>query len=440
MIDPKGRHKMPMLMATTLGAEAAARLGQLVLVALVARALGTSMFGIVVLGWSVTAIFAPIGQIAPETVGVRLIASGQPLVTALRQITQFKLAAAISALGAALGLGAIIWAFGTSTDTTLLTQVLLNMCVLVLIAVQPGWALRGLLQNPEANLARIAQTAITLLACYLLVGFWAHPALVALGELAGATIGAVIGSIFLYRATALAPWHYLGIGYEPGAVAGTRDRDAIFINALAATAATAIWYVPLWIAPLFLSLDSFGTLSAVWRLIIALYAVGLVVYQILHPIMVRAYTDDLAKGRLLSAQLILLALVLSAVGASLVAAFSPVIADILFGPKFADAAPLLAFLSPILVPAMVASVPTYALLSGGADKDYALASVITLGLSAGASALVFMISPDPRAMIILAAILILHGLLQAHFARRRGLFAWGDLARALRAPFALSGR
>jgi O-antigen/teichoic acid export membrane protein len=440
MIDPKGRHKMPVLMASTLGAEAAARLGQLVLVALVARTLGTSMFGIVVLGWSVTAIFAPIGQIAPETVGVRLIASGEPLAAALRQITQFKLATAITALGLALGLGAVIWAFSTSADTTLLTQVILNMGVLVLIAIQPGWALRGLLRNPEANLARIAQTALTLLACYLLVGFWTHPATVALAELAGAAIGAVIGSVFLYRAAALAPWHYLGIRSEPGAIAGTRDLTAIFTNALAATAATAIWYVPLWIAPIFLSSDSFGTLGAVWRLIIALYALGLVVYQILHPIMVRAYTDNLAKGRLLSAQLILLALVLSAVGAGLVAAFSPVIADILFGPKFADAASLLTCLSPILVPAIVASVPTYALLSGGADKDYALASIITLGLSACVTALVFMIWTDPRAMIILAPVLIFHGLLQAHLAQRRGLFAWRDLAKALRTPFALSAR
>lgn len=416
--------------AVTFLAELIARISQMVIVALASRLLGPAAFGLVVFGWSVAALSLPVTQIAPETVGVRYISEGRDPGLTWRAVTLYKIGVALVILLCLVPLGPWSPIGILAINAPAFWQCTANAFALLVVGANPIWALRGMQGFGQANIARMIQSISAVGLCLILILLAPDPVMVPIGEAMAGIISAALAYFFLRR-------HGLRFGGKIFHGLQLVDLRLIGLNAFGASAATALWYAPLLVAWIHLSPDDFGLLGAVWRLTIALYAMGLVVYQVLHPIMVRTYTADQALGRRFAARLLILATI---GGLALIAGlqiFAGAIIAILFGESFSAARPLFVWISPILLPALIGSVFGYALLSGGQEGQYARAATITtlLGMIAVFGLLVWW--PDAMAFIIMVPIMVLFAVLQAIYAQRAGLFDWHEVAAIISAPGSL---
>ncbi len=401
-------------------AEGAARLAQLLTIALLGRVLGPVGLGIVGVAWAVFQLAAPFVQYAPELMGARLVAQGTHTDEAFIDVTAIKLAIGLLST-AAMVAGAMV-AFVDDPDERL--QVAVQALLPIAVALNGVWAFRGLRRFSAYAVVRILHSVVLLgcLAAALIVrpATWVVPA-------AEAALG-IAASALAFRL--LFEWRALpGLArtmYRRSFQLRSRIREALQFG-LGSFFAGAMWSVPLLVAGAMLEPARQGYLAAALRLILAVTALYQLALQVFHPVLANRYAHDRAAGGSLAAALVVYAIVTTVPVAAGLVAFAPWIVTLLLGPDFAGMANVFAVLSLTIVPVVIGSVFGYALL---ADGRYGLYVWICAGGAAAAlvgCALGFYLRPRADAVGVLILVTSLTAVVSAIAAWRYDLVRFADI-------------
>jgi O-antigen/teichoic acid export membrane protein len=377
---------------------------QLGIVALLGHALGPAGLGVIGMAWALYAIALPLVQDGPETVGVRALAQAPDDVGAAGRIVAFKLAIALPVV--ALGIGGALVVFGPAAATG--RQVGLQALVLVPIALSYSWALRALERFDLVALTRAGQSVLTLALLAVVLRVWPVPLAAPVVDFTAGALFAIMTVLLARRylgTPAIAP---LGRPATSAIVGGRQHGGGALPLGLAGVAAAVVWTALIPMAALVLPAAEVGQLTAAIRLLLVINTAPQLLLQVLYPRLARGMAGDAAATRRDIWRLMGLTLVVSGAVALAVAALAGPLLAVLFGPGFAEAAPLLRLLAAGIVANALGSVAANGLLAAGRFGIYAAIMVAGAVVLAGGLAIGLALAPrDAPAPIMVAALFAL---------------------------------
>lgn len=378
-------------LAATGGGEAAARVAQLLTVALLGQTLGVAGLGIVGLAWSLTALALAVVQGGPELAGVRLLGIGAPSSAAVIHVTTvLKLRLALASIPV---LFAVQWALGHSQPEALL-QLAAQACAVLAVSTGYAWAFRGLYRTKEQASVRSVQAFGSLLLLWLILLVWPSPLAAPAAECLAGLGATAIG------------WYRLRSPKETPERGSLRDASSGLLTnsltlGLANLASTLGWMAPILAAARWSTLDDVSYLTGALRLLLGGVGIIQIGFQAIYPTLVRLQTGDPRA----SAGLIAALMVQSTAAASLTALaltlIAPALTPFLLGDELAPAGAVLAALAPLLIPITFSSAVSYALMARGETRLITHIGVGTAILTALMCAVSFQVLPGPWGVLAL---------------------------------------
>jgi O-antigen/teichoic acid export membrane protein len=406
--------------------EAVARAAQLVILGLLARALGQEGMGVVGTAWAVFQLAVPFVQYAPELIATREVARGVDAPGAFARVTAVKLAIALLA-ALPIILGALVL---LDDEPSAELQVILQIPLLLASAVGGVWVFRGQRQLWVFAAIRMVAAAALLATLFLLLEIARAPWVVPAAETATGLIGAAIAVHLIGWRAVRSKLAQAARGYGRGL--GASVFEAVQFG-LGTFFGAAMWSMPMLLSRPFLDAGEEGLLAASIRLIQAVSALFQIALQVFHPVLAYRYSNDRESAKRLVAALVVLVFAASSLAAVALAVLAPIIVTPLLGPGFERAGGVLAMLAPTLIPTAVSSVFGYALLADGRYRVYVIVCGAGAAASAIGSAAAFWVLPDPEAAAVLAPVMAVSALGQIVAAWRLDLISiqqisWRQLA------------
>lgn len=378
-------------LAATGGGEAAARVAQLLTVALIGQTLGVAGLGIVGLAWSLTVLVLAVVQGGPELAGVRLLGMGAPSSAAvIHATTVLKLRLALASIPL---LFSVQWALGHSQPEALL-QLAAQACAVLAVSTGFAWAFRGLYRPKEQAAIRSVQAFGGLLLLWLILQVWPSPLAAPVAECLAGLAAAAIG------------WHRLRSPKERPESGSLRAASSgLLTNSLALglanLASTLGWMAPILAAARWSTLEDVSYLTGALRLLLGGVGIIQIGFQAIYPALVRLQTGDPRAAAVLIAALMIQSTAAASVTALALALIAPALTPFLLGDELAPAGPVLAALAPLLIPITFSSAISYALMGRGETRLITHIGVGAAILTALLCAVSFQVLPGPWGVLAL---------------------------------------
>jgi O-antigen/teichoic acid export membrane protein len=393
--------------------EIIARVAQFGVLALAARHLTPSAFGVYGLAVAIHQMALAIVQNGPELHATRLMAQQHGGKALVWRVMGVKFFLAVAAYATALLIGWSVYG-----SIAVLEQIMVQGLLLPIVAVGSTWVLKATGRFSIFALFRSGQALLFVAWVALFVTQTNSPLAVPLAE-AAATAMVVLSSVpyCLRLAGARADTHV------------DRMLGPSLALGFSGLCSEAVWSAPVTIGGLFLAAPALGRVAGVNRIISALNGVFQMLIQVFYPALAHRYARDPQSGRALAGTL----LVYAGLGAAAVIAIGTVFAGpfihLLLGPGMKSAVPVLRLWLWALAPAFTGTVAGYVLLANGKHRHYTAVAVVSLVAAALCAGIGYAILPVAEMAAVQAIALAVSAAIQLVVAMRWGLidgsgFSW----------------
>jgi O-antigen/teichoic acid export membrane protein len=372
--------------------EIVARSAQFGVLALAARELAPSAFGIYGLAAVLHQLSLAIVQNGPELHATRLVA--QQLG---RREVVLRLAALKGALAAGAYLAIILIALAVYRDPALLRQVSVQGLLLPIAAVNMVWVLKAGSRFGLFAFARGGQAILFLGLVYIFLRRGPSPLAIPCAEAAATGMVVLLSLPFCLRLA--------GRGEST-------PRPKLLFPSLAlgfsGLCAEAIWSAPVTIGGLFLDTGAVGLVAGVNRILTALNGIFQMLLQVFYPSLARRYAEDAASARNLTVSLLAWSAAAAVASIAIGSVFAEPLVRLLLGPAKLSAVPVLRLYLWALGPTFTGAILGFALLASGHHKIFTNLAIAATAMAFAGAALGYALAPEPRMAAVQVATQVLY--------------------------------
>lgn len=382
------------LLAATTVSEAVNRAAQLAGLGLAAWSLGAEGLAAVGEAWSLCNIVMAVVQNGSELSGMRAMG----LLRGVGDHEIKRLATELSLLKFLIAVGVLPflllgrWLLGHVGPEAWM-QMAMQYLAMLGLSQSYVWAFRGLERPFEQILLRLMQAGLSLGLMALFLWLRPQPLMVPAAEALAGILTALAGC-----------WLLGGWAVPRRAGLDEHGRAALQLG-IGSLLSNMGWQAPVLACARWAPAVELGMLSGALRLVLGGAGFLQVCLQSFYPALVRLFERDRQRATAATFALMLQAGILTLALIVVLASMADWLIPLFLGRSMAAAAGLFTSLLPLLLPVVLAAVPTYALLSRGLNAEVTLLQVFFALASGVASAVAFQLAPLASSAFLLHPLL-----------------------------------